>query len=774
MRSTMKITSLFLFFCVIAQAQTPQQQYNKLMREMLSLAIDETKTVEVNNLQIKRDVGTFSFRSGTLYALSSINGNVHGALFVGKGTFTCLPPTEIEKKQLYRFYGKDSLVEEFESVFLLFNDSTFTELSKTITFVPSTVPLKVNSLIHTSLKYIENDKQTSLDYDILRQYLFNEPNDFFFSHIITHGNQSYFFVVDPFEIEAVSLQRKTEGSPYILANYQRETICQFHSQMNYVDSINLSHESKSMVKMSSYKMDNTIRNNLVFSSKCVVTFTNLKNKRKWIPFLLYNKLMLDSVVSGKENYFGEKDEKSDVVWIGSEQPFPIDKEISITLYYHGDLIEEDNGWYSLQSSIEWYPWPMDERQYTTFDLTFHTPKNLTFAAIGKMFSYDTTDNDITSHWVLNNPVRNASFILGNYTEYTTTPDNGITVTLYLANAHDAHLKSYLASQMVLSGRNMDKQITADIQNSVQLFQQLFGKINSDHLYVAEIPDRHGESFPGLMHLSWTTFQNTQEDGSDEVFRAHEVAHQWWASGVDFRTYHDQWLSEAFAEYSGLWYMQLVLHNNEKFFEMLEEYKTSILSNRKYLFSSGQEAGPIWLGYRTQSSSTKGDYDLIIYRKGAWVLHMLRNLSIDLKTMNEDVFKETMKDFYTKYVGSQASTEEFKQVVEKHFGMDMSWFFNQWIYGTEIPVYSIQYRCNKLTTGKYSVHCTVKQKNVSNDFQMSVPFYIDFGENQHARIRYLIKGPITEFDFPLLPLKPEKIKFNDLESVLCEIEDEDWE
>jgi aminopeptidase N len=143
-------------------------------------------------------------------------------------------------------------------------------------------------------------------------------------------------------------------------------------------------------------------------------------------------------------------------------------------------------------------------------------------------------------------------------------------------------------------------------------------------------------------------------------------------------------------------------------------------------------------------------------------------------MNEDVFNETLKDFYTMYAGSQASTEDFKRVVEKHFGIDMSWFFNQWVYGTEIPVYSIQYKCNELPTGKYTVHCTVRQKNVSDNFQMSVPFYIDFGDNQYARFRYLIKGPVTEFDFPVLPLKPNKIRFNDLESVLCEIEDEDWE
>jgi glycosidase len=65
-----------------------------------------------------------------------------------------------------------------------------------------------------------------------------------------------------------------------------------------------------------------------------------------------------------------------------------------------------------------------------------------------------------------------------------------------------------------------------------------------------------------------------------------------------------------------------------------------------LFSSGQEAGPVWLGYRTQSSETEGDYWLVIYKKGAWVLHMLRNMLIDLNTMNEDAFENMLREFFS--------------------------------------------------------------------------------------------------------------------------------
>ena len=72
----------------------------------------------------------------------------------------------------------------------------------------------------------------------------------------------------------------------------------------------------------------------------------------------------------------------------------------------------------------------------------------------------------------------------------------------------------------------------------------------------------------MVSLSWVTFQNTSDAGDDELFRAHEVAHQWWGIGVDFESYHDQWLSEGFANFSGLWYMQTVRHDNRKYFDML--------------------------------------------------------------------------------------------------------------------------------------------------------------------------------------------------------------
>src|SRR3989442_693763 len=83
----------------------------------------------------------------------------------------------------------------------------------------------------------------------------------------------------------------------------------------------------------------------------------------------------------------------------------------------------------------------------------------------------------------------------------------------------------------------------------------------------------------LVDLSWVTFQQTDQQGEDEVFRSHEVAHQWWGIGVDFATYHDQWMSEGFADFSGLWYLQAARKDNEKYFGVLRRWRANIFLHK---------------------------------------------------------------------------------------------------------------------------------------------------------------------------------------------------
>jgi aminopeptidase N len=291
-------------------------------------------------------------------------------------------------------------------------------------------------------------------------------------------------------------------------------------------------------------------------------------------------------------------------------------------------------------------------------------------------------------------------------------------------------------------------------------------VPAKEFFATEIPYFHGEAFPGMVHLSWSTFHQTDQEGMDEIFRAHEVAHQWWGIGVDFASYHDQWLSEGFADFSGLWYLQTVRKDNPKYFGVLHRWRDRILEN-------AQERAPISLGYRATSSKDSTGYDVLVYKKGAWVLHMLRIMMLDLKTMNEDRFTETMRDFYRSYQGSRASTEDFRKVAERHLGSDLGWFFDQWIYGTSVPSYRVAYRTVPAPGGQYRITLQVHQDNVPDDFQMYVPVSLDLGSDRVARLRVKVRGPRTDIDLPLVSAQPRAVRFNDLDGVLAEVKMVDW-
>jgi hypothetical protein len=102
--------------------------------------------------------------------------------------------------------------------------------------------------------------------------------------------------------------------------------------------------------------------------------------------------------------------------------------------------------------------------------------------------------------------------------------------------------------------------------------------------------------------------------------------------------------------------------------------------------------------------------------------------------------KSMHDFVRGYLNRDPSTESFQSIVEQHMkpAMDierngrMDWFFREWVYGTEIPSYHMDYTIASERDGKYLFTGKVTQSGVSQDFLMSVPVYFDFDGNPVRR------------------------------------------
>lgn len=145
--------------------------------------------------------------------------------------------------------------------------------------------------------------------------------------------------------------------------------------------------------------------------------------------------------------------------------------------------------------------------------------------------------------------------------------------------------------------------------------------------------------------------------------AHEIAHQWFGNAVTENDWDDVWLSEGFATYFTL----LCTEHDEgrdAFVAGLKRSRETVLSLEARM--------PGVAVIHDNLSDMKKVLNQIIYQKGGWTLHMLRS------QIGTDAFWAGIQDYYDRYRDSNASTDDFRRVMEEHAHADLRWFFDQWL------------------------------------------------------------------------------------------------
>ena len=177
------------------------------------------------------------------------------------------------------------------------------------------------------------------------------------------------------------------------------------------------------------------------------------------------------------------------------------------------------------------------------------------------------------------------------------------------------------------------------------------------------------TYLGMEHQSLTTINWYFK--TDRRVVSHELAHQWWGDLVTCGTWADIWLNESFATYSEALWQEHVGGASA-----LKSYMKDTLS--EFQFASWQRAiyDPVGQGLNL--------FDRVVYSKGAWVLHTLRG------AVGDSTFFNVLRAYRQKYQSKSAITAEFAAVVDSVMGIDMSWFFDQWIYGPGWPMYAHSY------------------------------------------------------------------------------------
>jgi len=152
--------------------------------------------------------------------------------------------------------------------------------------------------------------------------------------------------------------------------------------------------------------------------------------------------------------------------------------------------------------------------------------------------------------------------------------------------------------------------------------------------------------------------------------AHEIAHQWFGDAVTEKDWDDVWLSEGFATYFTLLFTE--------HYQGRDAFVAGLQRSREQVFTLEKKSPGVAV-LHNNLADMKNVLNQIIYQKGGWTLHMLRGL------MGTEKFRAGIRDYYKRYRDGSASTEDFRRVMEENSGLELSWFFEQWLARAGSPV-----------------------------------------------------------------------------------------
>ncbi|MEY3120817.1 MAG: hypothetical protein RL548_1174 [Bacteroidota bacterium] len=221
---------------------------------------------------------------------------------------------------------------------------------------------------------------------------------------------------------------------------------------------------------------------------------------------------------------------------------------------------------------------------------------------------------------------------------------------------------------------------------------------------------------------------------------HEIAHQWFGNAITETTWDDAWLSEGFATFFTLLFIE-----NEY---GKEEYTKGIIKARKSVYDMSVKM-PDFSIVSERTAEKEDVTSGITYQKGAWVIHMLRNL------MGEKNFKKGIQNYYAKYFNANTTTSEFRAEMEKVSGKDLKLFFKQWLYQPINPTINASWKYDA-NTKKLNVQLQQAQKYLYN-----VPVEIGFykkGASTPTILTMNLKEKDQLFSFPLATA-PEKLELD---------------
>jgi len=780
-------------------------------RQLRGIGFGDTFVCE--NYKFNMDVGNFELKTGTLTFLAPVNGIVTGAIFVGEGHFTLKPIVRGDINEMQRRSGGPTAEEDFSRAVFRFTGRVYNQITASLVTKVATPPTAEEAFRHWKEKIrrrrevpegfteaiLTDATIDNVDADVLSAVYNPKHPQFFNAYMVgsPHKDLRYFVRIRTGAIpqldspEEVALINVDGGGMNDGIWYSEHLASELSSGKAS------SNEDKRLFATKHYTIETVIGKNNHFFSRSAITFSPLLEGERVLKFGLLPTLRVTRVSdeNGKDLHFIQENRKEDGSFYAIlDEALPVGKDHTITIEYAGDkvLYDAGGGSYYVGARESWYPNLNGFGEKALYDLTFKVPKNNVVISVGKQQSQSTEEGFAVSHWVTPSPVTVAGFNYGQYQKMD-FPDD---ITHYsLSGYYLTELPSSLARFRdgplgAMAPHAMTKYALDQARAQMQLCTFYFGKAPYENVAITEQPNfNFGQSWPSLVYLPisayidstqrWMLFGHIDNNftGFVQEVTPHEVAHQWFGHSVMWASYHDQWLSEGFADFAAALFLQQAVGPKwqKDYQEYWDRQKRRVLDKNNFGVAPN-DAGPLWLGLRLISPKSSNAYQGLTYSKGAFVLSMLRSMMRADQAPPGDrdkTFIDMMHDFIESHRETSASTESFKAIVEKHMTKEMDlqkngrldWFFNEWVYGTEIPRYDLKYETASASGGVVKIKVQLTQSEVDNNFAMIVPIFGDFGNGMIRLAQIPIVGDSTRTVILDMDKQPKKIVLNAYKDML---------
>jgi Peptidase family M1 domain len=738
----------------------PRALYDALNR----IRLDATHVYTVHDLRLRRDVLNFAFTDGQLAFLEPLGGRVTGFVFWGRGHLIATPHDRGERRSLAQFLNVPILDQGFSQAYVRFTDDTAAEIAQQLQ-TNSDEPANIPAFAERWNPEI-SALASAQSLRIMTDWLSSNPLPYFYT--LVEGNS-----VGAFEI---SVDQRREEQVLIGQTRISNGTAVFDVWAHFPAEGSRNDSPDGFAPLD-YRVDSTIADDLTLTGKTTLHLRTLRAGERVVPLELSRNLAVTEIRAQDGQalpYFQNAEmtrrniarRGNDSILVVLPSPPAAAQEFRLEVAYRGNVIADaGNGVEFVGERGTWYA-HLGGTHFAQFDLSFHWPRRLTLVATGTE-SDSREDGEVQSgHWRSEVPFATAGFNLSEYKTATAAgqPKVQVFANQELENAILERLRINSARQpspasIFDQNRPGDlvpqipatppppspsaalKQVSAEIADSIHFLENLNGGFPFDHLDVTQIPGSFGQGWPELVYLSTLAFlppdaaENAglnawAQSAARDLMPCHEVAHQWWGNLAGSASYRDNWIQEGMANYQAMLYADSKKPSEHRMMKWLEHYRAELSAKVPGSDRTVEDVGPLVLGPRLGASKIPDAYDVLIYGKGAWVMHMLHEMMRDPASKDPDAkFHEFLRAVLSEYRYKPLSTEDFQRAVEQHMTpiMDldgnhkMDWFFEQWVRGTALPHYAVKFE-TKGHGQEYVVTGELEQDGVEDVFTAPVPLY----------------------------------------------------